>query len=129
MASGVTVYIDIKTKLIGFSSNPAAYNIDKLLRLLAPGKAAFSFLFIGIDVANQTVASKLISFLDTSIISATRIQPHWAGRNSRGGTQLTGDLSQIFAPDFRESIDTIEARTMFGCEDSVSSVRKRFLPS
>jgi hypothetical protein len=110
LAGGVTVNIDIKTKPIGHSSNPAAYNIDKLLRLLASGSSVFSFLFIGINVSARTVSTRLVSFLETTIVAATRIQPHWAGRNSRGGTQLTNDLAPIFAPDFRESIDVANGR-------------------
>jgi hypothetical protein len=110
LPNGITVNIDIKTKLIGYSSNPAAYNIDKLLRLLASGNAAFAFFFIGIDVPARTVYSRLVSFLDGRIVAATKVQPHWAGRNSRGGTQLAGDLSQVFAPSFRESIDAADGR-------------------
>lgn len=109
LMSGVTVHVDIKTKLIEHFSSPAAYNIDKLLRLLARGKAAFSFLLIGIDLSDQTVSTRMVSFLDTTILDATRIQPHWAGRNSRGGTQLTGALSAVLAQGFQETIDVSKA--------------------
>jgi len=34
------------------------------------------------------------------IISATRVQTHWAGRASRGVTQLTGDMTRIFDPSY-----------------------------
>jgi len=39
------------------------------------------------------------------VIRATRIQFHWAGRNSRGVTQLTRDLATLFSPEFEENID------------------------
>ena len=109
LACGVTVNIDIKTKLTGHSSSPAAYNIDKLLQLLATGDAVFAFLFIGIDVPGRTVSTRLVSILDAKILAATKAQPHWAGRNSRGCTQLAG-FSDVFAPDFRESIDVPKGR-------------------
>jgi hypothetical protein len=108
-ASGVTVCLNIKSKLIGYSSCPAAYNIDKLLRLLSHGNTVFAFLFIGMDVPAGTVSTQMVSFLDTTILAATRVQPHWAGRNSRGGTQLS-EISSIFAPRFREAIDAAKAR-------------------
>ena len=104
LPTGIIVYIDVKTKLIGRSSNPAAYNIDKFLRLLAEGNGVFSFFFVGMDVQARTISTRFVSCLDTTILLATRVQPHWAGRNSRGGTQLSGDLSPIFAPDYRENV-------------------------
>jgi hypothetical protein len=88
----------------------AIEQIDKLLRLLAAGRAKFSFLFIAIDVPRQSLSTRLVSFLDATILAATRVQPHWAGRNSRGVTQLTGDLSSIFASNFQEAIDESAAR-------------------
>lgn len=109
LPSGVSVYLNIKTKLIGHSSNPVAYNIDKLLQLLSRGDAAFAFLFVGINLADNTVTTRMASFLDTTIMGTTRIQPHWAGRNSRGGAQLS-DLPSIFSPSFHESIEVGNGR-------------------
>lgn len=110
LSSGVEVNIDVKTKLLNLASSPKAYNIDKVLRLLANGNSAFAFLFIGIDLHQNTVSSRLVSILDRVILDATRIQFHWAGRNSRGVTQLAGDLSSLYLPGFREVIDLISAR-------------------
>jgi hypothetical protein len=107
---GATVIVDVKTKLMSLSSSPKAYNIDKVLITLSQGSTAFSFFFVGIDQNAQSISTRLVSFLDRTILSATRIQFHWAGRNSRGVTQLTGDLSGLFLPSFREHVDIAEAR-------------------
>lgn len=44
------------------------------------------------------------------MLAATRIQFHWAGRNSRGVTQLTGEFSHVFTKDYKEQIDEAEAK-------------------
>lgn len=107
---GHEVKIDIKTKIFALSSNPKGYNIDKVLRVLAVGNTVFSFYFIGINTNDKFVVTCLVSILDEKILSATRIQFHWAGRNSRGVTQLTGDFNSIFTPDFSETINVKRAQ-------------------
>lgn len=107
---GSHVMVDVKTKILTLASSPKAYNIDKLLRLLSVGKTVFSFFFIGLNLQDQTLSTCLVSVLDENILRATRIQFHWAGRNSRGVTQLTGDLSLIFQPNFQESLDVDNAK-------------------
>lgn len=107
---GHEVKVDIKTKILTLSSNPKGYNIDKVLKALAIGNTVFSFFFIGINLEERFVVTCLVSILDEKILSATRIQFHWAGRNSRGVTQLTGDLNSIFAPDFSETINVQRAQ-------------------
>jgi hypothetical protein len=102
---GPQVKIDIKTKILALSSSPAAYNIDKLLRELANGNTVMSFFFVGIDIEAGNIKTCLVSIFDRTILKATRVQFHWAGRNSRGVTQLTGDFVSIFNPDFSEDID------------------------
>ena len=109
LSDGIQVYIDIKTKILELSSNPAGYNIDKMLRVLASGNVALSFLFIGINKNNESVSSRLVSVLDSTILNSTGIQFHWAGRNSRGVTQLSGDLNSILGDDFSEEIDESSA--------------------
>ncbi len=111
LPDGTTVNIDVKTKLVGYGSSPKAYNIDKLLKMYADGKTAFCFLYIAIDKQSRNVSSQLLSVLNTTILAATRIQFHWAGRNSRGVTQLTGDLNRVFEPGYREVIDVPAAQT------------------
>lgn len=102
---GATVLVDVKTKMLSLSSSPKGYNIDKVLSCLSRGNTAFSFFFLGLEPEQGIVRTRLISILDRTIIDLTRVQFHWAGRNSRGVTQLTGDLSVIFSSSFSEHID------------------------
>ena len=107
LSSGIELLIEIKTKLLdkSKSSNPKAYNIDKMLEKLSSGNTAFVFLFIGIDIENSVVTSSIVSIFDESIIVGTRKQDHWSGLNSRGTTQLTGDtMESIFSDSFQERI-------------------------
>jgi hypothetical protein len=104
--------VDIKTKLLDRASAPKAYNIDKMLRLLAQGDTVFAFFFIGLDAAHQTISTRLVSIFDPVILRATRIQTHWAGRQSRGVTQLTGDMSRIFSRDYRPSVEVEEGQAL-----------------
>jgi hypothetical protein len=108
--SGLRVLIDIKTKVLNLSSNPKAYNIDKVLENLGTGNTVFCFFFIGLDLETQILSTRLISILDTSILHATRIQFHWAGRNSKGTTQLTGNFLSVFSPNYGETVDVEESR-------------------
>lgn len=108
---GLEVKVDIKTKNLTLSSSPKAYNIDKALKSLAVSNTAISFFFIGIHVEEEYIVTRLVSIFDQTILDATRIQFHWAGRSSRGVTQLTGNLTSIFNPDFLESIDIPKAIT------------------
>lgn len=110
LEGGLALTVDIKTKLLNLTSSPKGYNIDKALELLARGNAAFSFFFVGIDSTKGTVSTRLVSILDSKIIDATRVQFHWAGRESRGVTQLTGDLSWVFQKRYIESVDVPKAR-------------------
>ena len=111
LSNGIQVHIDIKTKILTLSSNPKGYNIDKMLRVLACGNVSLSFLFIGINIKDESVSSRLVSILDSTILNSTKIQFHWAGRKSRGVTQLSGDLKSIFSNDFSEKINETLAIT------------------
>lgn len=82
---------DVKTKILVLSSNPKAYNIDKLLEFLAEDKSVFMFYFIGIE-PNKIVNSVLISMFQTNLLNGTVVLKHWAGRNSRGVTQFEGHI-------------------------------------
>lgn len=105
LPGGIRLLVDIKTKMLDLQSSPKGYNIDKVLHELISGPTAFSFYLIGVIRAKSAIKTSLVSILDSTILNATRIQFHWAGRNSRGVTQLTGDFSKIFAASFLESID------------------------
>jgi hypothetical protein len=111
LPEGMKLYIDIKTKLLDRASAPKAYNIDKILEILAGGSAVISFFFVGIDPEEGNIHTRLVSILDRTIIENTRIQFHWAGRSSRGVTQLSGSLKQIFDQYFVEQIDIAGARS------------------
>lgn len=102
---GAEVKVDIKTKILTLLSNPKGYNIDKVLKELASGNSVFSFFFVGINIEERYVVTCLVSILDKSILNATRVQYHWAGRKSRGVTQLQGNLKHIFDTNFSETID------------------------
>ncbi len=82
---------DVKTKILVLSSNPKAYNIDKLLEFLSEEKSVFMFYFIGIE-PNKIVNSVLISVFQSSLLNGTIVLKHWAGRNSRGVTQFEGHI-------------------------------------
>jgi hypothetical protein len=104
--------VDIKTKLLDRASAPKAYNIDKVLQLLSDPRNVFCLFFVGLNAAHHAVHTRLVSIFDPVILKATRIQTHWAGRESRGVTQLTGDLSGIFAPDYHSSVDVVSGQAL-----------------
>jgi len=110
LSLGHEVKVDIKTKILALSSSPKAYNIDKVLKALSAGNTVFSFFFVGIGLEEKRVVTCLVSILDEKILSATRIQFHWAGRNSRGVTQLSGSLESIFESEFSETINIEKAK-------------------
>ncbi len=104
------IVIDLKTKLLGLSSSPKLYNIDKTLRALAAEPTVFCLFFIGIDSRNRTVIGRLVDIFDARLIDGTRVQFHWAGRSSRGVTQLSMDAGILFRSDFRRTIDLKKAK-------------------
>ena len=110
LPEGLEVQVEIKTKLLDRSSAPKAYNIDKLLEALSTPGVSIAYCFVGVDVPRNRVISRTVSIFDRTILAATRIQFHWAGRNSRGVTQLTGDVAKVFAPEFQELIDVSTAQ-------------------
>jgi hypothetical protein len=110
LPDGITVLIDVKTKMLDLQSSPKGYNVDKVLAKLSSGNVTVAFYFVGVDRAARTIVTSLVSILDSYLLNATRIQFHWAGRNSRGVTQLTGEFSKVFAPGFSEHIDDAEAQ-------------------
>lgn len=109
LAGGIRLLVDIKSKLLDRSSSPKLYNVDKLLAELGRGDTAMSLYFIGLEVSSQNVITRLVSIFDRTILGATRLQFHWAGRGSRGVTQL-GDISSIFRSSFQECVDVDSAQ-------------------
>lgn len=92
---------DVKSKILILNSNPKAFNIDKMLEFLAREKSVFMFYFIGMD-ATKIVSTVLVSMFETNLLNCTIVLRHWAGRNSRGVTQLEGKTinSLIGSPTF-----------------------------
>lgn len=107
---GTDVKVDIKTKILSLKANPKGYNIEKMLKLLALGNTVFSFFFVGISIESRFIITRLVSIFDKSILNATKELDLWAGRNSRGVTQLIGNLKRVFDPDFFETIDVKQAQ-------------------
>ena len=101
--------VDLKTKILELASNPKLYNVDKTLQRLADGVSVLSVFMIGIDRPNRRVVGRLVDILDASLIGSTRVQFHWAGRNSRGVTQLS-DCQQFFGANFKRQIDVKKAQ-------------------
>lgn len=109
LESGCLV-IDIKTKLLDRASAPKAYNVDKMLSFLAQPGSVLAFLMIGVDTRQETVSARLLPIFEMSLLGATRIQHHWAGRTSRGVTQLSGPFHRGTEPGYRASVDVARAR-------------------
>jgi hypothetical protein len=80
---------DVKTKIMILSSNPKAYNLDKMLEFLASNRSVFLFYFIGVD-PGKIVNTVLVSMFQQRLLQSTILLRHWSGRNSRGVTQFEG---------------------------------------
>lgn len=100
---------DVKTKIMVLSSNPKAYNLDKMLEFLARPRSVFMFYFVGID-PGKIVNTVLVSMFQTRLLRATIVLKHWSGRNSRGVTQFEGAAinALIVKPEY--AIDVEQAR-------------------
>lgn len=80
---------DVKTKIMILSSNPKAYNLDKILEFLSLKNSVFMFYFVGVD-PGKIVNKVLVSMFQEDLLRSTILLKHWAGRNSRGVTQFEG---------------------------------------
>lgn len=100
---------DVKTKVMVLDSNPKAYNIDKMLEFLSKEKSVFLFYFIGIN-PGSVFNTVLVSMFEQRLINGTLLLKHWAGRNSRGVTQLEGKVikSIITSPSNEINISAAE---------------------
>ncbi|MYA89692.1 MAG: hypothetical protein F4X97_14785 [Boseongicola sp. SB0662_bin_57] len=103
--------IDVKTKLLNRTSAPKAYNVDKVLRFLAKPESVLAFFIVGVDAKRGRVFGRLLTVLDDAVIESVRVQEHWAGRDSRGVTQLSGSSwHRVFAASFEPVIREDAAR-------------------
>ena len=99
---------DVKTKIMILSSNPKAYNLDKMLEFLATERSVFMFYFVGVD-PGRVVDTSLISMFQKQLLAATITLKHWAGRNSRGVTQFEGRVVGDLIENPRFGIDVSES--------------------
>ena len=111
---GGRLIIDVKTKLLDKASAPKAYNVDKMLQFLSEPGSVFAFLMLWVDVHVGSISTRLLPALENSVLSATVVQHHWAGRSSRGVTQLSGAFSQASDPNYEPRIDGQKARAFLG---------------
>lgn len=105
---------DVKTKILILSSNPKAYNIDKILEFLAQDETVFLFYFVGVD-PGRTVTPVLISMFQSQLIADTITLKHWAGRNSRGVTQFEGDTVGELIVNPNNHVDVEASRVFLRC--------------
>jgi hypothetical protein len=103
--------IDIKTKLLNRASAPKAYNVDKMLAFLAQPGSVLAFFMLVVDTQSGAVSARLLPVLENSLLEATGVQHHWAGRVSRGVTQLSGQFARGSASDYQPSVDLARAKT------------------
>jgi hypothetical protein len=99
---------DVKTKIMFLSSNPKAYNLDKILEFLAIEKSVFMFYFIGIDL-KQIVNTVLVSIFQIDLLASTILLKHWSGRNSRGVAQFEGKAIESLIRNPSSKIDIAKA--------------------
>lgn len=100
---------DVKTKIMILSSNPKAYNLDKMLEFLSRYRSVFMFYFVGVD-PGRIVNTVLVSMFQERLLRATIVLKHWAGRNSRGVTQFEGTTINDLVMNPESGINGDEAR-------------------
>lgn len=100
---------DIKTKVMLLNSAPKAYNLDKMLEFLAKEKSVFMFYFVGI-MPKQVVGQVLISMFQDDLRDTTHLLKHWAGRNSRGVSQFSGQTIDTLIKEPNNNIDIIKSQ-------------------
>lgn len=100
---------DIKTKVMVLNSAPKAYNLDKMLEFLAKEKSVFMFYFVGI-MPKQVVGQALISMFQNDLRNTTHLLKHWAGRNSRGVSQFSGQTIDTLIKEPNNNIDIIKSQ-------------------
>lgn len=100
---------DIKTKVMVLNSAPKAYNLDKILEFLAKEKSVFMFYFVGI-MPKQVVGQALISMFQDDLRNTTHLLKHWAGRNSRGVSQFSGQAIDALIKEPNNNIDIVKSQ-------------------
>ena len=101
---------DVKTKIMILSSNPKAYNLDKILEFLSHEKSVFMFYFVGVD-PTRIVNTVLVSMFQADLLRSTILLKHWSGRNSRGVTQFEGKTIGDLILNPRHGIQVLAAKS------------------
>ena len=116
---GYSVETDIKSKISSLNSAPKGYNVDKLLEFLSLPNSVYLLYIVSIDESGKT-ETELASIFQKQILDKTRIQHHWAGRNSRGVAQFDGHSLEYFEKnaDFCIEIDNAKVFLETILEDS-----------
>lgn len=109
LPDGGRLLVDIKTALANKSSSPKLYNIDKQLEALADGRTAFAIYFVYMDPSQGSIRTYMVNALDSTVLDHIRVQFHWAGRDSRGVTQLDAGIKQHMQEQWIPSPDTKRA--------------------
>jgi hypothetical protein len=65
---------------------------------------------VGVNVSAAIVKCRLLSIFDNAMLDATGVQHHWAGRVSRGVTQLSGRFGRAIEPSYQPTVDVARAR-------------------
>lgn len=99
---------DVKTKIMVLSSNPKAYNLDKILEFLTMEKSIFMFYFVGVD-PTRILNTVLVSMFQTDLLASTILLKHWSGRNSRGVSQFEGRTIESLITNPRTDVDLLGA--------------------
>ncbi len=101
---------DVKTKIMTLASAPKGYNLDKMLEFLSKDDSVFMLFLVGIDYEHKSIKTKLISIFQETLIANTAVQEHWAGRNSRGVTQFSGEAIKRIIMNEGNKIDIGRAK-------------------
>jgi len=77
-----------------------------MLEFLANTRSVFLFYFVGVD-PGKIVNTVLVSMFQEKLLQATILLKHWAGRNSRGVSQLEGTtINDLIAqPEFAINLE------------------------
>ncbi len=105
---GYVIETDIKSKITKLSSAPKGYNVDKFLEFLSNPASIYLLYIIAMD--DEQILTELVSVFQSQILDKTKIQHHWAGRNSRGTVQFDGRSLEYFIKDDSVHIEIEKAK-------------------
>lgn len=103
------VETDIKSKILKLNSAPKGYNVDKLLEFLSSPGSVYLLYIVALNGEDGPL-TKIASIFQNQILDKTKIQKHWAGRNSRGVAQFDGKSLEYFLEDGNVKIEIEKAR-------------------